>query len=104
MVGGGGEKVTLRITAQHADLWNGGGDPDTYRRKNGILDEWCAKVGRDPAAIERTSLFNRQQLDRVDDLVAAGATHLIYRIGMQAPWDLSAVEQLLSWRDKHNGA
>jgi probable F420-dependent oxidoreductase len=100
MVGGGGEKVTLRITAQHADLWNGGGDPETYRRKNGILDEWCAKVGRDPGEIERTSLFNRQQLERVDELVAAGATHLIYRIGTQAPWDLSAVDQLLAWRDR----
>ena len=77
--------------------------PATYRRKNGILDEWCAKVGRDPGEIERTSLFNRQQLERVDELVAAGATHLIYRIGTQAPWDLSVVEQLLAWRDQRNG-
>ena len=36
--------------------------------------------------------------------VASTATHLIYRIGMQAPWDLSAVEQLLAWRDQRNGA
>ncbi len=42
--------------------------------------------------------------ERVDELLAAGATHLIYRIGMEAPWDLSAVEQLLAWRDKQNGA
>ncbi len=103
LVGGSGEQVTLRITAQHADLWNGGGDPATYRRKNGILDAWCARVGRDPGAIERTSLVSGPQLERVDELVAAGATHLIYRIGRQAPWDLAAVEQLLAWRDQQNG-
>jgi len=106
MVGGGGERVTLRITAQHADLWNwnGGGDPEAYRRKNQILDEWCATLGRDPAAIERTSQLMPHQLDRVDALVAAGATHLIYRVGMEPPWDLAPVEQLLAWRDKRNGA
>ena len=53
LVGGGGEKVTLRIVAQHADLWHGFGSPETWGRKNQILDEWCAKVGRDPAEIER---------------------------------------------------
>ena len=40
LIGGGGEKVTLRITAQHADLWNGFGPRDTWGRKNRILDEW----------------------------------------------------------------
>ena len=44
------------------------------------------------------------QLDHADALVAAGATHLIYRVGTAPPWDLAAVEQLLAWRDKRNGA
>ncbi len=102
LVGGSGEKVTLRITAQYADLWNGGAPVERFRHKNGVLDEWCRRVGRDPAAIERTVLLDSRNLDSVDDFVAAGATHLIYRVGTAAPWDFGPVEQLLAWRDKRS--
>jgi alkanesulfonate monooxygenase SsuD/methylene tetrahydromethanopterin reductase-like flavin-dependent oxidoreductase (luciferase family) len=54
MIGGGGEKVLLRIVAQHADRWNFGGSVADFRRKVAILDDHCRAVGRDPAAIERT--------------------------------------------------
>ena len=50
MIGGGGEKVTLRIAAQYADIWTGFGDPDTARHKCAVLDEHCRKLGRDPSA------------------------------------------------------
>lgn len=55
MIGGSGEKRTLRIVAQFADAWNGEGDTATWARRNGILDEHCAAVGRDPGAIRRTA-------------------------------------------------
>ena len=54
LIGGGGEKRTLRIVARHADVWNGEGDVEVWGRKNRILDEHCAAVGRDPASIRRT--------------------------------------------------
>jgi probable F420-dependent oxidoreductase len=54
MIGGGGEKVTLRIVAQHAHIWHGFGDPEKAAHKSGVLDEWCEEVGRDPAQIERS--------------------------------------------------
>lgn len=54
MIGGGGEKVLLRIVAQHADRWNFGGSVADFRRKIAILDDHCRAVGRAPAAIERT--------------------------------------------------
>jgi len=54
MIGGGGEKKTLRTVAKYADLWNVFGTPDTLRHKDEILRAHCADVGRDPAAIERT--------------------------------------------------
>jgi alkanesulfonate monooxygenase SsuD/methylene tetrahydromethanopterin reductase-like flavin-dependent oxidoreductase (luciferase family) len=57
MIGGGGEKKTLRIVAQYADIWNVFGSPETVARKDGILREHCAAVGRDPEAIERTLGF-----------------------------------------------
>ena len=54
MIGGAGERKTLRIVAQYADIWNVFGTPETVARKDEILREHCAAVGRDPDAIERT--------------------------------------------------
>jgi alkanesulfonate monooxygenase SsuD/methylene tetrahydromethanopterin reductase-like flavin-dependent oxidoreductase (luciferase family) len=54
-VGGGGEKVTLKLVAQYADMNNIGGGIEAVRRKEAILLEHCAAVGRDPAEIERTT-------------------------------------------------
>ena len=54
LIGGSGEKRTLRIVARDADIWNGEGDPETYAHKNAVLDQHCAAVGRDPRSIRRT--------------------------------------------------
>jgi alkanesulfonate monooxygenase SsuD/methylene tetrahydromethanopterin reductase-like flavin-dependent oxidoreductase (luciferase family) len=54
-IGGGGEKVTLRLVAKYADMCNIGGGLETVRRKDAILVEHCEKIGRDPAEIERTT-------------------------------------------------
>ena len=98
LIGGGGERVTLRITAQHADLWNSFGPAGQWQRKNRILDDWCRKVGRDPAAIERTVSIDDPDPRRLDDLVRVGATHVILELG--APFDPAPVERLLAWRDR----
>ncbi len=55
VIGGSGEKRTLRIVARYADWWNAdGNDPAEFSRLSGILDEHCAVVGRDPTSIRRT--------------------------------------------------
>jgi alkanesulfonate monooxygenase SsuD/methylene tetrahydromethanopterin reductase-like flavin-dependent oxidoreductase (luciferase family) len=54
MIGGGGERKTLRIVAQHADIWNVFGTPEEVAHKDEVLRAHCADVGRDPASIERT--------------------------------------------------
>lgn len=55
VIGGSGEKRTLRIVAETADIWNADGDsPESLARRNAILDGHCRDVGRDPATIERT--------------------------------------------------
>lgn len=54
MIGGAGEKKTLRIVAQYADLWNVFGTPEIVAAKDAVLRAHCADVGRDPAEIERT--------------------------------------------------
>ena len=54
MIGGGGERKTLRIVAEHADMWNVFGTPEVVAHKDEILRRHCEDVGRDPEAIERT--------------------------------------------------
>ena len=56
MIGGGGEKVTLRIVAKYADEWNVWGDVDTLIHKMSVLDQHCESIGRDPKEIERSAV------------------------------------------------
>jgi F420-dependent oxidoreductase-like protein len=56
MIGGGGEKVTLRIVAKYADEWNVWGDVDTLIHKMSVLDQHCEDIGRDPKEIERSAV------------------------------------------------
>jgi F420-dependent oxidoreductase-like protein len=55
LIGGGGEKRTLRIAAKYADHWNVWGGPEVLRRKGQVLDGHCAAVQRDPAQIFRSA-------------------------------------------------
>ncbi len=93
LIGGGGEKVTLRLVAEHADAWNTFGPPETYAHKNAVLDDWCKQLGRDPATIERTVGIPAHEVDDVEKYLDAGATHLIVMTGH--PYDLGPVERLL---------
>ncbi len=56
LIGGGGEKRTLRIVAEHANEWNVWGDVAVLRQKMEVLDKHCADVGRDPSEIHRTAV------------------------------------------------
>lgn len=97
MVAGGGERVTLRLAAEHADAWNGFGDPDFFRRRNAVLDDWCERVGRDAAEIERSVLFDSREWDGsgLDDYLDGGAEHFI--LGLSDPWNWDHVEALSEW-------
>jgi F420-dependent oxidoreductase-like protein len=67
MIGGGGEKVTLKIAARHADHWNVWGGPDTLARKNAILDEHCRAAGRDPRNVARSANMALAFTDSADE-------------------------------------
>jgi F420-dependent oxidoreductase-like protein len=63
MIGGGGEQLTLRVVARHADSSNFGGNPQEWARKREVLKGHCASVGRDEAEIRKTwspELFIRE--------------------------------------------
>jgi alkanesulfonate monooxygenase SsuD/methylene tetrahydromethanopterin reductase-like flavin-dependent oxidoreductase (luciferase family) len=55
MIGGSGEKKTLRSVAKYADQWNAFGDPEALRHKDSVLQRHCDDVGRDHTEIERTT-------------------------------------------------
>jgi len=74
MIGGGGEKVTLKIVARWADHWNVWGGPDILANKGKILDGYCAAIGRDPKTILRSAVMvpvlsdDRAQIDRIQQV------------------------------------
>jgi len=105
LIGGGGEKVTLRIVAEHADIWHGfsNGDPAVVRRKNAVLDDWCAEVGRDPTTIDRSLGVDIARLDLADAIHEAGADEI--HMGVDGPaYDLGPVKEWLAWRDEKNAS
>ncbi|KAE8762889.1 LLM class F420-dependent oxidoreductase [Georgenia thermotolerans] len=98
LVGGGGEKKTLRYTAEHATIWHTFGDAATLRHKSAVLDGHCADVGRDPAEIERSVGVSRPPEEVGEELVAAGAS--LFTVGTSGPdYDLTLIERWLAWRD-----
>ncbi len=98
MIGGEGEKMTLGLVAQYADIWNAFGPAEKYHHKNEVLDNWCRQVGRDPRQIERSVTVSAEDVPgKLDGLLEAGATH--FTLEMEAPWDFSGLERLVRWRE-----
>lgn len=102
LVGGGGEKRTLRYAARHADIWHGFGDAPTIRHKNAVLDDWCRVEGRNPAEIERSSGVDPSRIDLADEVVAAG-TRLV-TLGFSGPYDLGPLPEWVAWREERNAS
>lgn len=99
LIGGGGEKKTLRLVAQHADIWHSFADLETFKRKVEILRGHCADVGRDPSEIELSvGTPDGDPAEVGPALVEAGA-HL-FTVGIGGPdYDLSKLKQWLDWRN-----
>ena len=93
LVGGSGRKVTLRLVARHADMWNAFGPPESWAELNEVLDGWCAAEGRDPSSIERTVAIGPDEVDRWEEYVDAGAQHVI--VMSSDPFAFDRVEALV---------
>ncbi len=113
LIGGGGERKTLRIVAEHADIWHGFGGAETIAHKHAVLDQWCARLGREPAEIERSAGVSPKPGRFPEDVedYAASAEELyavgtrLFTVGLNGPdYDLGPVRDLLAWRDaRHTG-
>jgi probable F420-dependent oxidoreductase len=102
LVGGGGERKTLRLVAEHADIWHGFGSVDALARKNRILDEWCAEVGRDPGQIERSTSAHDGPDKLGDQLVAIGERLITIGTDGTSGFDLGLVRDWLNFRNDQN--
>ncbi|WP_344315167.1 LLM class flavin-dependent oxidoreductase [Fodinicola feengrottensis] len=88
---GGRSSATLRVAAEHADVWNiPGGDLDDLVNRSALLDRYCAEIGRDPASITR-SVFLPVSYDEptvtrkaIGEAVDAGFTHVV--LGLSNPY------------------
>jgi probable F420-dependent oxidoreductase len=110
LIGGKGPRKTLRLVAEHADIWHGFTTTETYPTAAAVLDDHCAAVGRDPATIERSAGVEDNSgvrrgegtdglIANAEGLAALGVTLLT--VGCNGPdYDLTAAEALCRWRDK----
>ena len=92
---GGRASATLRVVAEHADLWNiPGGEVEDFRKLNPRLDRYCAEIDRDPATITRSIgvpvSFDQPQLtrDKIGEALDAGIRHII--LGLRPPYPVGA--------------
>ena len=81
LVGGGGERRTLRLVARHADACNLFGDPDTVRHKLAVLRDHCAAEGRDPAEITVTHLAPATIIEPAEPRDGEGAATVEEHVG-----------------------
>jgi probable F420-dependent oxidoreductase len=102
LIGGGGERKTLRIVAQHADIWHGFGDVAAITHKHDVLDEWCAKVGRNPGDIERSAGVPDGDPAEVGPPLLQAGTRL-FTVGGDGPdYDQGKLKDWVAWRDEQN--
>src|SRR6202011_4590582 len=88
---GGRTSATLRVVAEHADLWNiPGGDIDDVVGRSALLDRYCAEIGRDPASITRSIHLPvsydqpESTRDAIGEAIDAGFQHIV--LGLPAPY------------------
>jgi probable F420-dependent oxidoreductase len=101
LIGGAGERKTLRIAAEHADIWHSFVDPEGLPHKLDVLQRHAEAVGRDVAEIEIGNELRGADDAKAAALHAAGAR--LFTVGVTGPEiDWAPVERWVRWRDAQN--
>jgi probable F420-dependent oxidoreductase len=100
LIGGGGEKKTIPAVARFADIWHTGGELEVFVRKNAILAEQVARIGRDDREIERAVSW--VSTDAADGYADAGATLFTVTVIADGGYDLTELKAALAWRDSRH--
>lgn len=101
LIGGGGEKKTLKMVARHADIWHTFADGDALDEKSALLDRTCRELGRDPAEIERSTFVDGNPW-LVGPALRARGVGLFVVIARGPDFDLAPLRRWLAWRDERN--
>ncbi len=102
LVGGGGERKTLRVVAEHADTWHSFGGIDTFEHKSAILAEHCAAVGRDFGEIERSVTIRGAVEADAERYREAGARLFVISGDVREAEGREWIARWLAWRDRVN--
>ena len=101
MIGGSGERKTLRLVAQYADIWHTFASGERFDHKLSVLQEHCDAVGRDIGEIELSNELRNHDEAYADALFDQGVT--LFTLGITGPYDnLDVLERWLAWRDTKN--
>ncbi|MBH0129464.1 LLM class F420-dependent oxidoreductase [Salinibacterium sp. NK8237] len=101
LIGGGGEKKTLKLVAKHADIWHSFATGADLVHKMGVLAAHCETVGRDINEIEISNELRQKSVEDADGMREQGIT--LFTLGITGPdYDLTSTKQWLAWRDSQN--
>ena len=102
LIGGKGEQKTLRLVAEHADIWHSFVAPEELTRLLGVLQGHADAVGRDVSEIEISNELRGRDESDAEALYAAGAR--LFTVGLTGPeYDYDTLARWIAWRDAHNG-
>ena len=102
LIGGGGEKKTLKIVARHADVWHSFVDVETFDHKLTVLQEHAAVIGRDVSEIELSTELRMRTQAEADEFFERGAR--LFTLGVSGEIDFDNIAKWIAWRDSKNGS
>lgn len=101
LIGGGGERKTLKIVARHADIWHSFTPVENLAHKLGVIEKWADEVGRDTSNLIISNELGKKETAEADALFDGGVR--LFTIGVGGPdYDFTELERWIAWRDAKN--
>lgn len=102
MIGGSGEKKTLRLVARHAHIWHSFVNPDELPRKISVIESWARSDGTDVSGLMLSNELSSRDTKDADSLFDGGVR--LFTLGWEPSYpDYDVVKRWLRWRDSKNG-